>query len=1161
MPLRPEASRKVWSTFDLPILPFLAPRVFTPWPTRNRRAPLSSHAPRCSAEDETLHPFSPTPVEGQRQPDEVRPRRVAAVNRAVLDGVPEDSPLYQTSEEFQRKYAEIWGLYDRKVKERGGEDPTIDPSSKEAEPTFKLSYREWNSRRTLMSSKREHNSNYSEVQAELPAARQTPATFEAHRPLQPTFSRRVRLGPDDLNRRKSIHASKAKPPPPSRQIIPPFIRPSVYKPFFIRTIKIRSGEARGRESEGGNSQIAHPSKQPALVGLGQNLPFKAALPPAILFRSHRVYSNKSIEPRKVDIIKPTRSSDSTGDPQSPPSRISHKPLEVHLKKSARDLKRLTRARFFMDPDSRYHSERKPLILSNNVGAQIKSSLRVETDCLARSTPFSALRRPIPAPKICFHLSRKLSRRSIVSYSLKGTKPDSQSCSRSNGEPSNISKQTSSSKRLELRQRTRPFIRHSYFRPLSRNPISHSRKGNHGKPLPRIIARIGSLDPHPQKEPPNSSAHLDVQASPPKSFQLHDRTLSWIQSSTSQPSLLFWKRSFYWLTHHPKSIRSYYKKITFSHSVKFKFGLIDHEDSATLCTSWLKIQSSRRQQLWPELMHTAMTFRPASVLKLLIATYSEPYPPHELVAACLKFVLVRYFGRADRSLGSEESLQILDAVIDILHMGPQELHIPQSSIHLLVKDLELASIRKVYETLRARDHPLSEDTLMHFASLFMKFKATNLAVEILHTLQRTGIDFSSEKMSALCSTVLEWKLRSSKELYSDNELFKFMLQSGLQPNIIHYTILIQNSLLRGDHETAWQIHNMLIENGIPTDDTLYSILLNDAKKRLDLATIRRVMDIVEKQNLFSPYIVTDILHTTYLLDQQQKHSSTTEQRDNSFEKMLPVFCDYFFVDTLATFIPEYYERYPASPDSAKRRFGTAPQEKTEPSSPTLVVMMTAFLQSIRSYHDIHRLYQNLRHAADAGNPLAIKVLSTTHIYNVVLMALGRFRKAVSLCPLVVENMLKSAILPTVYTWSILLNIFMLHQQPLAAEKVLDLMVARGIQPNVVTWNTLIGGYARLQDESKTADALARLEDSGAEADEVTMKVLGRISNRRALIALMMKREEREKSKVMAAKEERMMESLQRSFDAEEQLRTEEDLRVPGLVVRDIRRAEVPREAAS
>ncbi|KAH7350861.1 hypothetical protein BKA65DRAFT_499157 [Rhexocercosporidium sp. MPI-PUGE-AT-0058] len=92
-------------------------------------------------------------------------------------------------------------------------------------------------------------------------------------------------------------------------------------------------------------------------------------------------------------------------------------------------------------------------------------------------------------------------------------------------------------------------------------------------------------------------------------------------------------------------------------------------------------------------------------------------------------------------------------------------------------------------------------------------------------------------------------------------------------------------------------------------------------------------------------------------------------------------------------------------------------------------------------------------------------------------------------------------PDVYTWSILLKIFMDQHQPRAAEKVLTMMRERGIEPSLVTWNTLATGYAHMQDTAMTVDVLRRLEQAGLSADEYTLNALGRIQNRRALIEAM------------------------------------------------------------
>ena len=92
-------------------------------------------------------------------------------------------------------------------------------------------------------------------------------------------------------------------------------------------------------------------------------------------------------------------------------------------------------------------------------------------------------------------------------------------------------------------------------------------------------------------------------------------------------------------------------------------------------------------------------------------------------------------------------------------------------------------------------------------------------------------------------------------------------------------------------------------------------------------------------------------------------------------------------------------------------------------------------------------------------------------------------------------------PNIHTWSIMLKAFMAHGQPRAAEKVLTMMKERGVAPNQVTWNTLIIGYARMQDMTMTIDSVKRLKKAEFDLDEFTTAGLAYFQNRRGLIDAM------------------------------------------------------------
>jgi pentatricopeptide repeat protein len=86
---------------------------------------------------------------------------------------------------------------------------------------------------------------------------------------------------------------------------------------------------------------------------------------------------------------------------------------------------------------------------------------------------------------------------------------------------------------------------------------------------------------------------------------------------------------------------------------------------------------------------------------------------------------------------------------------------------------------------------------------------------------------------------------------------------------------------------------------------------------------------------------------------------------------------------------------------------------------------------------------------------------------------------------------------VQTWSIFLLGFTQHGQMKLAEQVQTYMRKQGIEPNHVTWNTLIRGYAQVQDAENAAATLREAERAGMVWDVWTHKGLRRLRDRRKL----------------------------------------------------------------
>ncbi len=65
----------------------------------------------------------------------------------------------------------------------------------------------------------------------------------------------------------------------------------------------------------------------------------------------------------------------------------------------------------------------------------------------------------------------------------------------------------------------------------------------------------------------------------------------------------------------------------------------------------------------------------------------------------------------------------------------------------------------------------------------------------------------------------------------------------------------------------------------------------------------------------------------------------------------------------------------------------------------------------------------------------------------------------------------------------------------------MMREHAIEPDEITWNTLIAGYARAQMAGQTVGALQRLERAGFRAGEHTMRGFSCLSNRKAAVDMM------------------------------------------------------------
>lgn len=597
------------------------------------------------------------------------------------------------------------------------------------------------------------------------------------------------------------------------------------------------------------------------------------------------------------------------------------------------------------------------------------------------------------------------------------------------------------------------------------------------------------------------------------------------------------------------------------------GLLRQASVRDACLAWEEnFSPERRTSLWPHVMLAMMRYFPFKTLDIIEATYIHPYSPSYMITDIAEYMVSYVCARQDH-MDPRTGLIWVSRIDDIIsEKGNGPLQLTQKTIYKLMSNMDTNALEAFYADLAARNVTFHENTLLQFASRFTKSGSIEIAVSIMRHLHAIGTDFTKPVVVKACASLLDHRWRVAEATISDSELFALLLEFGLIPDIFIYNILIHNALKAGNAETGWRIFEMMKDVGISPSRHTYSILLNDAKVRMDRLTIERIVNAISNSGIVDAHIGTDLLHTIYqtTLEDIKDESTIEHSSATPFSRMLPTYRAYFDIGPLAELLQNS-----AIAQQNRLVVGAQVPGLLQPSKATLLVMITAYLSSSTKPDVAPQLYDTFRALVSRGHPLMSELAVDDRIYNVVIIALGRFRETMHLCTRVIADMLapvsqserkttststhathslgievantgsgpavnrpdarvsenqkrtisrevaseethqtlaqqaqdkmsmsQSSTLyksserpePSKWTWSILLKVFLDHQQHRAAEKVLDMMNSRGVTPDQVTWNILVVGYARSQSAHKTADAINRMEDAGFEGDDATRRGL-------------------------------------------------------------------------
>ncbi|KAL9102330.1 MAG: hypothetical protein Q9163_002510 [Psora crenata] len=516
-------------------------------------------------------------------------------------------------------------------------------------------------------------------------------------------------------------------------------------------------------------------------------------------------------------------------------------------------------------------------------------------------------------------------------------------------------------------------------------------------------------------------------------------------------------------------------------------------------AWMHIPHAHRLRVWHDVMLWCLRNSGVRALKLLLASMRgrQLRPPRHVVGDCLQHLAKVFLHKVSNPdpWALSAIYHLVLKYVDGGSEGQRAQYVPDQVVFLLLKHCDDRKILYLLSTFASGNVQLHANTLLHALRRSLDLGDINFSLRLLRLVSKSGLGMDRDQVQSACVRLVRAQFDVPQPYAVQTKVLTQILEIGVRPNIVLYNAILLNTIEAGYYDLALKMFDIARENGLNADGITHRILLRGATEHADRSSRRRLIRETESntEQLEDPLVVSELLH------------AISKCYDPAFLRMLELYQKHYDVRPL-----EELGLYEAG---LPRENLLLTRDKW-PSARILGQMLCAYIHLHRDSDTLMSTYSRYHRLVKEIHPLVNPLSRTDHVANAFIMAFGRNPKTLAHCTTVIRDMLDGssskrlsiqpdesfpkAIAPTVRTWSILAAAYFKHKQKRAAERVLELMRERGLEPDRVTWNTIISGYSSLQQLGKAVDAMRRMEAAGYEADSRTLKAIGRIWNRDRLL---------------------------------------------------------------
>jgi pentatricopeptide repeat protein len=603
-----------------------------------------------------------------------------------------------------------------------------------------------------------------------------------------------------------------------------------------------------------------------------------------------------------------------------------------------------------------------------------------------------------------------------------------------------------------------------------------------------------------------------------------------------------------------------KSLSWLDDGKFLFEL---ESSPNMEEAWHELDVESRKQRWPRVMLSTLYSRPEKTIQVLEATL-DPLPPGYAMAGVAHFCISALNLKdikvmRDRVTKADEVLELFAKLIEDIPSG----HVPfrQSTLGLLAAKLPIEQTAEIFQILQRSGIKLHKNTLLKFADkLARSHTHKEQAFQVLRSIADEGHDLNSPSIASVITTLLHtqpttYTWSDSEDSFSPQRAMEYFLEHGFSPNLVSFTALIQSLCLQGDIEEAVRLPLLLAENGAELDSRCYTTVFRGAKSSLKASNIRRALDVARAAKVPHVDVLNNTLHSIF-------YFAEMESRDKRypapyvvpvFGPLLRIYAKKFDLEPLQWLLPDTLPLLLSQENmDSSEKFRSGSQREWEfrstivpvaneffdgndgprrkPSMQTLATMVRGYIKTLHRPYDLMSFYtwfkSRLEERGTERNLAQQLVKEQGSIIHDTLILVMLERKVLLRPALqVFGDMLRDSLItkppeegkqeevltedcpvhppPNLFTFSILLHGLLMRREVMLAEQVRQALREHNLEPNIVTWNTLVKGYASMQDLSQTVGTLQDLEAAGYKPDMHTFKAFAKLKDQTRALEMMEK----------------------------------------------------------